>query len=121
MKLLGADVQGAPAPGSVMTVTLYWTPESQMDEAYHSFVQLTTADGLRLAGSDQRPGGDYYATPVWGMGDVLVDRHVMTLPATLGAGAYRLKAGMYSYPSLKRLPVSGSSETMVDLGAVQIP
>lgn len=120
VELLGADVGGTPAAGGMLSVALYWRTLATMVDNYHVFVQLTTAGGERVQGSDHRPGGDFYATAAWAPGDVLVDRHDLSLPAGLPAGVYRIKAGMYRYPSLARLAVSGSQETTIDLGTVQI-
>jgi len=120
VRLIGADVSKLPSAGEVMTVTLYWLPDAIMSEDYHSFVQLMTADGERQAGSDHRPGEAFYPTSMWMSGDVIVDRHVIPLPTLLAPGTYDLHAGMYSYPSLKRLPLTGSNETTIALGSVQI-
>jgi hypothetical protein len=118
--LLGADVQGTPSASGSIGVTLYWTPATPAPEDYHTFVQLLTAAGERVAGSDQRVGGVFCPTSVWAAGDVLADRHTLALPATAPAGVYHLRAGLYSYPSLVRLRLTGSDQTLADLGTIEI-
>jgi hypothetical protein len=54
-----------------------------------------------LAQSDQRPGGEVYPSRLWQVGELLRDRHRLTLPAgaTNRAGAdLRLQVGMYYQP-----------------------
>ena len=99
VQLTGADGPASITPGETLTVTLYWAPQAPMGEDYHAYVHLENAAGERVAGSDQRPGGAYYPTSAWQPGDNLVDVHAVEIPAVLPAGTYRLKAGMYAYPS----------------------
>jgi len=91
------------APGREMVVTLTWQPILQPDKNYSTFVQLLDRAGNRVVGSDQFPGGDYYPTSLWKPGELLRDTHRFIVPADLPAGAYRLVAGMYLYPSMERL------------------
>jgi hypothetical protein len=120
LELVGADVQATGAPGSDMTVTLYWTPLTQMPEDYHVFVQVVNAAGERVQGSDHRPGDVFYPTSAWQAGDLLADRHVMSLPPTLPAGSYTLLAGVYRYPAMTRLAVAGSQETTVRVATLRV-
>lgn len=120
LALQGADVAGAAAAGSTITVTVYWQPLARMTENYHTFVQLQTKAGQRLAGNDQRPGGQFYPTSGWNPGDRLADRHVLALPADLAPGTYRLVTGVYRYPSLERLPLAGAAGNTADLGEITV-
>ena len=102
--LIGYDQEPhSPRPGEELRVTLYWQTRRVLEGVYSSFVHLVDGAGQRVAGSDHQPGGVFYPTNLWQPGEVLRDEHVLTVPAGTPAGEYRLRAGMYSYPSLEPL------------------
>ena len=59
-ELSSAAVPASVAPGGALAVTLFWRPLAPMRENYHVFVQLVSASGERVAGSDHRPGDVFY-------------------------------------------------------------
>lgn len=89
-------------PGEELAVTLHWQPSASVDRDLSSFVQLLDRSGTRVAGSDRRPGGDFYPTSVWKPGEMLHDTHRFAIPDDLDPGAYMLYIGLYEYPSLER-------------------
>lgn len=92
------------APDSVVDVTLYWQTATALGYPYSTYVHVVRADGsVPFAGSDRRPGGDYYPATLWKPGQVIADRHRIAVPADAEPGTYRLIAGMYEYPSLRSL------------------
>jgi len=93
----------SPRPGGELRVTLYWQTQGELEGIYSSFVHLVDEEGHRVAGSDQQPGGQFYPTDLWQLGEILRDEHVFTVPAETPPGRYRLLVGMYSYPSLELL------------------
>lgn len=96
IRLDGYDLKPATlAPGETAEITLYWQPLKRLDADYTTFVHLVDADGARLAQSDHRPGGVYYPTSLWKRGEVLIDRHMLALPADLGPGPYSIVVGLY--------------------------
>jgi hypothetical protein len=109
MRLIGYD-QSPPSarPGQTVTLTLYWQPQSEIERDYTSYVHLVDEAGQSVAQSDHRLGGDYYPTSLWRPGEVLRDRHVLSIPAGTVPGTYRLVAGMYLYPSLE--PLGGGAD-----------
>jgi hypothetical protein len=58
--------------------------------------------------------GDY-PTSVWAPGEVIIDPHVVVLPADLPAGQYRLLVGMYNLETLVRLPRLDGAGDAVDI------
>jgi hypothetical protein len=57
------------------------------------------------------------------VGEVVRDRHPLTLPPDLPPGTYRLRTGLYYWQTLERLPVLESGEpvnNIVELGIVEI-
>jgi hypothetical protein len=90
-------------PGQTLEVTLYWRPLRPLGADYTSFVHLLDGAGNKIAQHDASPGGVYYPTSLWHPGETLRDRHVLSLPATVPAGPYSLRVGLYSGPDLKPL------------------
>ncbi len=118
MRLVGYDQSSASAwPGETLTITLYWQPQSEIEFNYSSYVHLVDEAGRGITQSDHRPGGDYYPTSLWRPGEVLRDRHVLTIPQDGTPGVYRLVVGMYRYPSLE--PLGGPAD--VGLVAIKEP
>jgi hypothetical protein len=84
------------APGADATVTLHWQPLAPLEEDWTTFIQIINANGDKVGQSDHRPGGEYYPTSLWAMGEELRDPHIVTLASDLGQGPYRLLAGLYA-------------------------
>ncbi len=110
--LMGGDVSAADAarltPGQILTVTLYWQARQEMETSYQVFVQLTGPGGL-LAQSDAAPAGGGRPTTGWMVGEVVIDRHCLTLPPDTAPGTYQLLAGMYRQDTFQRLTVQDQS------------
>jgi len=121
LRLRSATVSPATlSPGQALTVTLYWQVLAAPAADYDAFVHLLDANGQRVAQSDHRPGGVYYPSSLWQPGELLADTHTIALPATLPPGTYTLHTGLYDKPSLRRLPIPGSPDDSVALGAIQV-
>jgi len=100
--LVGYDLEpDTPSPGEELRVALYWQVEEGLGEDYHSYVHLVDEEGNVLAQSDHQPGGAYYPTSLWQPEEMLLNEHVLSVPTNSANRRLRLRAGMYSYPSLK--------------------
>ncbi len=119
--LIGYDA--APARGQqALDVTLYWLALRDVAQNYKAFVHLVDANGNVISQHDGDPGGGYSPTTRWRQGEVVPDRHRLSLPAALPAGAMRLKAGLYQFEPLRNLRVDPpTADNRVDLGAVRVP
>jgi hypothetical protein len=82
--------------GQTATVTLFWQPITQLAEDWTTFVQIVNANGDKVGQSDHRPGGEYYPSSLWAVGEELRDQHTVTLAPDLGPGPYRLLVGLYA-------------------------
>lgn len=111
---LGMDGTG-PGDEKRLTVTLYWQALQTMDKDYTVFVHALDADGRLVAQDDSQPRDGGYPTSIWAAGEVVADRHTLTLPP----GAYTLVAGMYELATMTRLPVNGDDK--VALEAIKVP
>ncbi|HEY66622.1 MAG TPA: hypothetical protein G4O02_18900, partial [Caldilineae bacterium] len=101
MRLLAMEVRPPqPQPGSLLRITLYWEPLRVLDADYTSFVHLLDGAGEKIAQHDAPPGGVYYPTSLWQPGEVLRDRHEITLPEALPSGPYSLRIGFYRGPDV---------------------
>ncbi|MGQ9515913.1 MAG: 6-pyruvoyl-tetrahydropterin synthase-related protein [Anaerolineae bacterium] len=111
---------GGLSAGGQLPITLYWLAHTGFREDLVTFVHMTTEDGTTLlTQSDHEPDGGFTPTTRWLAGEIIPDRHVLHLPASLPPGRYVLYAGMYAYPSLQSLPIR-SSERPVHAGRVWI-
>ncbi len=118
IKLIGYDLSPAPlTPGTTLTVTLYWQASQPLSIDYTGYLHLVDSSGQGVTQSDARPGGDYYPSSLWQVGEILRDRRRLTLPPNLPAGIYRLRAGMYYQPQPGQLVGMGAG---VDIGELLI-
>ncbi len=121
LRLRSATVSPATlSPGQSLTVTLYWQVLAAPAADYDAFVHLLDASGQRVVQSDHRPGGVYYPSSLWQPGELLADVHTIALPANLPPGTYTLHTGLYDKPSMKRLPIPGSPDDSLELGAILV-
>ncbi len=108
--LVGYDVEDAKLiAGGALTLRLYWQAESTPPGDYSLFVHLTPLDSRApLAQVDGPPARLERPTPSWNApSETLVSQLiVLSLPADLPAGEYRVLVGLYDYVSGARLPVT---------------
>ncbi len=107
------DVNAAHA-GGVMTVTLYWRADLKMEENYTVFVHFIDASGAMRAQVDAQPRGGSYPTSLWDRDEIVRDDYLLTLPANLAPGEYRVSLGWYQSPSLARLSVLDATGRLLD-------
>lgn len=96
--------------GGQVVVSLQWRTERPLGHDYTVFVQLLDRTDRVVAQSDSEPAGGALPTSSWLPGEVVADRHVLTLPAGLPGGPYRLIAGLYLWQTGERLPVASGGD-----------
>lgn len=106
VRFLGYDLEGVPAPGESLSLTLYWQSLQPIERDCGIFVHLLRPDELLLAQHDGPPLGGIYPTSGWTIGDVFPHQVTLEIPADAPLGRYDLLAGMYTYPDIRRLPVA---------------
>jgi hypothetical protein len=118
INLVGYDLSPVQVrPGAPLTVTLYWQTTQPLSVDYTSFVHWVDHEGQGVTQSDHRPGGDFYPSHSWQVGETLRDQHTLNIPANLPSGTYRLLAGMYYQPEPGEIVGMGNG---VEIGSVII-
>jgi len=111
-------------PGAKLTVAVYWKAIGAMSDDYTGFIHLVGPDGRLVTQDDHELGRGLYRTTSWQPDEMVRERYELTLPSDAPAGAYLLRVGAYSYPSVTRLPVRSAStptqDDLVTLGTVQV-
>ncbi len=99
--LMGYDLDGTWArPGGVVVLTLHWQAVEVVNLPYKTFVHLVSDGGQGSepklwAQSDDYPACGTDSTQRWQVGQTVVDRHVIRLPADVPPGDYLLQVGIY--------------------------
>jgi 4-amino-4-deoxy-L-arabinose transferase-like glycosyltransferase len=109
---IGLDqVQFMGGLGGSLTLTLTWQSLQPVPYDATTFVHLRGTDGSLLAQVDRQPLGGRFPTSYWLPGQVVTD--VLSLSLALGTydGPLVSTVGMYTWPSLERLPVVDASGT----------
>ena len=94
----------------VLPVALRWRATQPIAANYHVFVHLLDADGNRVAQSDGQPALWSRPTSGWSPGEVIEDRHALSLPADLAPGDYTLVVGLYTPLDGARLLTEGGAD-----------
>lgn len=109
--LLGYDLN-TPAyeAGETIHLTLYYQGLSKMRKDYTVFTHLLgpynpATDGLLWGQDDSEPCRRFYPTSSWGVGEVVIDKFIISIPTETPPGNYNLTMGFYQWPTLERLPV----------------
>ena len=104
-------LESLPDDGAQLAVELVWQAVGTPAANYKVFVHLLDDAGQLVAQSDAEPANP---TADWLPGEVVIDTHLLALPADVaagGAGQYRLLAGMYDPVSGVRLPAIAQDGT----------
>ncbi len=92
----------AVAPGALVPVELLWQARAAPGQVLVVVVQALDESGQVVAGLEAEPLGGRYPTALWSAGELVRDRHTLSLPATLLPGRYRLIVGLYDASTRER-------------------
>lgn len=101
----------AVAPGEVVTVSLLWRAEAEMDEDYTAFVHVVDENGRLVAQQDLRLDP---STSSWQTGQIGRTQHILSIPAETESANVTLYIGLYHWPSLQRLPILDGNGAIFD-------
>lgn len=98
------------AAGQTSVVEAWWRIEDLPAGPLSLMAHLVGPDGTVVA------VGDALGVPVdqWTPGGLLIQRHVLAIPAGAAPGDYALHLGAYTLPDIGRLPVTGGESPEVD-------
>jgi hypothetical protein len=106
IRLLAYELIPPPSRGGLgggISLTLHWQALRPPDDDYTIFVHVLDSAGNLVAQYDAPPLDGVYPTSKWIIGDVFTQRVELEVPP----GEYDLVVGMYTYPDIVRLPVTG--------------
>ena len=115
ISLMGADLPETAVSGSTVPITLYWQANATPSQDYTIFMQLLNGNREWAAGADAPPVNNFYPTALWQAGDVIDDRHQLTIPADLPPGTYPLLVGLYEPENGARLMRQDEAVDFVEL------
>ena len=107
-------------PGETIAVQLYWEVEATAEADYTLFVHLLDSSGKLWAQLDRPTGGVLTPMSTWEPGQAWRDIYPVQLPLELPPGEYTIQVGMYQWPSLDRIPITGVSDDVLPLGQVLV-
>jgi hypothetical protein len=107
--------------GTRITLGLDWIVDADVEQDYTTFVQLFDYTGKKLEPqADGRALNGAFAPRWWRKGDVVRgDQYVIELPASLPAGEYIVKVGLYNKDN-QRMPAFDDGQPIND-AAISVP
>jgi hypothetical protein len=107
IELRGHTISSSKAQsGDMLTLMLFWQSSKAVPADYHVSVRLLSEEGYLYGQHDGVPGMGKQPTNQWIVGQEVFDIHSIEVGQGAPPGRYRLSIGMYSWPSLERLPAS---------------
>lgn len=97
-----------------LSVDLYWSMETAVDQDLAIFVHVIDSDGLFLAQDDTPPAAGHWPWQWWHPDYIVRDWHRVELPVPYDANRHRVRIGIYSVLTRVRLPIIG--ETGLPMG-----
>ncbi len=107
------------SPGDTLTIDLVWTTTQPLAENYVAFIHLVDESGQIVAQHDSLPRTGAYPTPWWQPNDLILDPHLLQLPADLPAGTYQLLVGLYDPEGGANAPL-GDGGVRFELGEIGV-
>jgi hypothetical protein len=100
-----------------LTLLTYWRVETPPPIPLKLFVHVLGESKMSITQHDglgSPPHG-------WAAGDLVVQKHVLPLPANLSPGLYKLHLGVYNAPAGPRLSVAGADRLILPPIEVNVP
>jgi hypothetical protein len=102
--------QARVVPGGPIQITLEWLSLRASTDDYTIFLHIRDSSDATFIQADGKPGAGSYPTNAWHPGDLIWDRHRLTVPQTARPGTYHVVVGLYRLASLKRLAAQVNGE-----------
>jgi hypothetical protein len=111
--LLDYDVSAPTGLEPTLAVTLTWQALAPLPEDYTVFLHVLRDGDEKVAQRDSRPCSGECPTGTWRPGEIVVDRHQLSLPAEASPGPFRVALGLYLLDSGQRAAVAGDGDTVI--------
>lgn len=107
IKLRHLEITPNPvSPGETTNITLYWEVLETTSSDYTVFIHLLDSEGDLITQFDRPAGGTENPTSAWKAAQIMRDTYPLSVPEETPTGEYALRLGMYTWPSLERLPIT---------------
>jgi hypothetical protein len=121
IKLIGYDLPANPTASQPITLALYWSTSSPIQNDYTVFVHVFDSQGKRIAQADSPPMSGDWLTSMWQVNRIVIDPHTFTLPW----GQYTIRVGMYDPQTVEPLPAfrfdaSEWKDWAIELGVILV-
>jgi 4-amino-4-deoxy-L-arabinose transferase-like glycosyltransferase len=124
LELIGYGISTlAASPNESIELTLQWRGLAKMSEDYVVFANIIDPESLaKYASSNAQPAEWTRPTSTWAVGEIISDRHILTIAPDAVAGIYELELGLYIQQEYRflRLPVLGTYENWLYLTRIRI-
>jgi hypothetical protein len=124
IELLDYEFPSTAEPGGAVPLHLVWRATADMAEELTVFVHILGPDGTLVAQDDAWPVAGAHPTSRWEVGETVAYNVSLRLPPAAARGTYRVGLGIYRWPSMERLDVSGTMQAqdrVVMLGEISVP
>jgi hypothetical protein len=101
--LLDFDLTLPSVDNRQVELMLLWHSRRPVKESYDIFVHILDSDDNIVAQVDSKPVSNLAPTSRWQPGDIIEDSHRIDWPHDAAAGAYQIRAGLYSRETGERL------------------
>lgn len=102
--LYGYDLPQQAQAGQSLNVSFNWRKKARVNDDLSQFVHLISPNAPPVS-FDKQPFAGKFPVTDWPLNTPLEDRWSETLPADMADGDYKVYTGLYTFPSLARLPV----------------
>jgi 4-amino-4-deoxy-L-arabinose transferase-like glycosyltransferase len=124
IEMIGYEISSLVAsPNESIELTLLWRGLSQMSGDYVVFANIIEPQSLtKYASSNAQPAEWTRPTSTWAVGEIIEDRHILTIAPDAVAGVYELEIGLYIQQENRflRLPVLGTYDNWLYLTRIRI-
>jgi len=120
LELKGFSISSRTAsPGGTIELTLFWQSDGPSSRPFTVFTHLLDGDGQLVAQQDNWPVSGSWPPTCWRAGDMIVDRYMLSIPADVEAGRYRLVSGLYDAANGVRVQLQEGKDT-IEFGTITV-
>ncbi|MCI0478672.1 MAG: hypothetical protein L0Y55_20715, partial [Anaerolineales bacterium] len=117
--LIGYTIDAADAAKRNLEVTLFFHALQPMDADYTFSVKARDAKDRVWGQEDKQTGSNSYATSLWSVGDVIVEKFYPGLNACAPAGDYRVTVEAYDPKTMQTLALTDRAGNLIELGTAR--